>query len=323
MGLGVGRCLRWRCELLGVGGYGAAWLVELIRHLPAAGLAAAAAAEGGKQIGLDGGHGVRAIPSQLVLKVAVPNAVWKLKRAQGQQHSEEQQAAEDEEDELQAFRYACASIWKSEYNIMSACKGANCILACYGWGCGKMANGEAKHWLLLEYACHGSLQQQLVGPGGETRGLSFEQAREVVNDVAGDLTVANFHAHAIHQDVKPGNIMLCDPPAGTSLPHRPWVAKLGDWGISKQLSNPGCLGETLDHTPAYIAPEQREGHSHDVRLDCWQIGLLLLHIRLGLLPFYYLYSSDISEEEREQRRSGEELDNPDSPYHSLQWRRSL
>ena len=64
------------------------------------------------------------------------------------------------------------------------------------------------------------------------------------------------------------------------------------------------------------APEQEPGCGHDCRLDSWQLGLLLLHIRHGGLPFLYLYLPGISEEERQQRR-GEELDDPACPYHDL------
>ena len=77
------------------------------------------------------------------------------------------------------------------------------------------------------------------------------------------------------------------------------------------------VGRTLAFTPYYRAPEQVKGRAHDCHLDTWQVGLLLLHLSLGLPPFYYLEQLGLSEDEQQQRRSAAELDNPESPYCSL------
>ena len=315
-------------KLLGIGGYGVAFLVELISHIrPAAAAQPAAAADAASKRPAK----EQVVPKQLVLKGSLPEAAMKLKQQyqekfeqiqQQQQGGEQQQQLEGDDDILEAYSAwedKCSCSWRKEFDVMTKCLPYPGVLGCYGRGRVKIATGAEQEWLLLEYAEHGSLEQVLVGAEGQPQGLSPEQAREVLDDILFGLAIASRLAHAIHRDIKPENIMLCKPPASAaaSLRHCPWRAKLGDWGICKQLVSPAYLGRTLDHTPIYIAPEQQGGQCHDVRLDSWQVGLLLLHIRLGLPPFSYLFLPEVGDAEREQRRSGEELDNPDSPYCSL------
>ena len=292
-------------RLLGVGGYGAAWLVGLIGHTPKA--AAAAGRVGGVQAAGSSSSSFKRpavqLPEQMVLKVALPESALTERERAGMLPGD--------------WRRTCRDAWQREHAIMSACHPHSHMLGCYGWGSAAVATGEQQDWVLMEYAPHGSLQQQLVGPEGKAQGLSPQWARLVVRDVIEGMSWAASRARVIHRDIKPENIFLCDRRSNLFSHHCPWLSKVGDWGIAKQLETPADFGRTLVCTPVYRAPELREGYTHDVRMDTWQIGLLLLHIRLGLPPFFYLYSLDISEEERERRRSGEELDNDDSPYKSL------
>jgi serine/threonine protein kinase len=309
-------------KLLGVGGYGAAFLVEMICHTPAAEPAATAAGGKAKEV---------VLPKQLVLKVSLPESVVRCKQQhmkgmeqqQPQQQKEQQQQLEGEqthpEDEYAAWQHMCSCSWRKEFDVMRKCFPSNSVLGCYGRGRLVIGTGGEQEWLLLEYARYGTLEEQLVGPEGQPQGLGPEEAREVIQDVLEGLALASHKAHAIHRDIKPANIMLCETRNARANSPRlsTWLAKLGDWGICKQLLSPGYLGTSLTHTPVYIAPEQQEGQAHDVRLDSWQVGLLLLHIRLGWPPFFYLFHPEVGEAEREQRRSGVDLDNPASPYFNL------
>lgn len=86
--------------------------------------------------------------------------------------------------------------------------------------------------------------------------------------------LAEAHAKGIvHRDLKPGNIMLA----------RSGV-KLLDFGLAKQQTNPN---ETLTSsnvfvgTPAYMAPEQREGKAADCRTDIYALGLIFYEMATG------------------------------------------
>ena len=187
---------------------------------------------------------------------------------------------------------------------MKASKKSLWVLNCYGWGTVQLVTGEQVACLLLEHARWGSLEQQLADGEGNPQGLTPEVCREVMFDVLHGLENASSSSGAIHRDIKPANILLCDPPPGMKPRHRPWIAKLADWGTSAVPKGPCFLASTVQFTPAYQAPEMRKGYRHDSRLDSWCMGLLLLHIRSGRLPFLYLWEQGLGEEERNQRRSG-------------------
>jgi hypothetical protein len=94
------------------------------------------------------------------------------------------------------------------------------------------------------------------------------------------------YAHAqgvIHRDMKPSNIMLT----------REGVAKLTDFGIARAVGIPGLTrtGTALG-TPAYMAPEQIQGHLVDQRSDIYSLGVTLYEMVAGRVPFEKPKDSD-------------------------------
>jgi tetratricopeptide (TPR) repeat protein len=120
---------------------------------------------------------------------------------------------------------------------------------------------EGKLHLVMEYCPGGSLRQRLEeGP------LPQEQAIEWIRCLAD--TLGFVHARGVvHHDIKPDNILFGPDDS----------LKIGDFGIANQL------GGTL----FYLAPELHLGpvSEKDQRVDVYALGLTLLELLLGSLPF--------------------------------------
>jgi serine/threonine protein kinase/WD40 repeat protein len=111
--------------------------------------------------------------------------------------------------------------------------------------------------------------------------LPGNQVLQYGAQIADALTTA--HAHGIiHRDLKPGNVM--ETPKGI---------KLLDFGLAKYVTTSlfadteitlTLRGAVLG-TPAYMAPEQLEGHDCDARTDIFALGLVLFEMATGSRAF--------------------------------------
>jgi eukaryotic-like serine/threonine-protein kinase len=112
---------------------------------------------------------------------------------------------------------------------------------------------------------------------GETIACRLKKGALPVEDAiryAGQIAAALEAAHEkgiIHRDLKPGNVMLT----------RSGV-KVLDFGLARLEGDQTLTGEWMVlGTPAYMAPEQREGRIADARTDIYAFGCMLYEMVMG------------------------------------------
>jgi len=129
--------------------------------------------------------------------------------------------------------------------------------------------------ILMEYMDNGSLESALATNG------TFSEERLVV--VARDILHGLAYLHArniIHRDIKPANILV----------NTKGEVKIGDFGVSKVVSDTLEMCNSYVGTNAYMSPERFNpdayGGSYDgFAGDVWSFGLSLFELYVGHLPF--------------------------------------
>ena len=117
--------------------------------------------------------------------------------------------------------------------------------------------------------------------------LPESQAWHIALQVCHALDYANQNG-IIHRDIKPGNLILTEPPSGSELPaHVPFV-KIADFGLARFKDNPTSATITMDTgisgTPFYMSPEQVRGKQIDQHSDIYALGVTLWHMIAGYPP---------------------------------------
>jgi len=128
-----------------------------------------------------------------------------------------------------------------------------------------VGHAEQGPYLVLELLRGETLEARLAAGA-----LPVREAQRIGAEIARGLA----HAHGqgvVHRDLKPGNVFLCQD----------GQVKLLDFGLSHALGRRKADGGT----PAYMAPEQRQGAPEDERIDVFALGVILYQMLSGKLPF--------------------------------------
>src|SRR6478609_8430237 len=107
--------------------------------------------------------------------------------------------------------------------------------------------------------------------------LDLQRALAIVVDVASGLTAVHDQG-IIHRDLKPENIFL-------AVEGEHVVAKIIDFGVSKDLLESIGRANTVAGTATHMAPEQARGDSVDGRADEYALAVILYEALTGRLPY--------------------------------------
>lgn len=130
-------------------------------------------------------------------------------------------------------------------------------------------NAEGATFILMEYVAGHSLKELIEQ---HPHGLPLSRVKSIMAGLING--VAQLHAHDIvHRDLKPANVFLDND-----------VVKVGDYGLSKSITEAGRDHSVSVGTCHYMAPEIRSGR-YEKPVDTYALGIILYELLTGSPPF--------------------------------------
>lgn len=143
---------------------------------------------------------------------------------------------------------------------------------------GRLDDGRC--YLTMEYLEGENLATHLSQHGPMTAERAMVLWRQAVSAIA-----AAHRLQMVHRDIKPANLILTNK-EGDEGPEE--IVKVIDFGLAKQqtpdsvsTTNPGAVVGTM----LYMAPEQLKSGQASLASDVYSLGLLLIEMLTGRLPF--------------------------------------
>uniref|UniRef100_A0A8C2QPM8 non-specific serine/threonine protein kinase n=1 Tax=Cricetulus griseus TaxID=10029 RepID=A0A8C2QPM8_CRIGR len=132
---------------------------------------------------------------------------------------------------------------------------------------------NSRLFIVMEYCDGGDLMQRIQ----RQRGVLFSEDQILCWFVQISLGLKHIHdSKILHRDIKSQNIFLSKN--GT-------VAKLGDFGTARALSNSMELAQTCAGTPYYLSPEICQNRPYNNKTDIWSLGCVLYELCTLKHPF--------------------------------------
>ena len=150
------------------------------------------------------------------------------------------------------------------------------ILPLYDYG-EQSVNGAMLTFLVMPYREEGSLATWLQKGGFQL--LTVQIVEQMLQQAAAALQYAHDH-QVVHQDVKPSNFLIR---TSREHPKRPDLL-LTDFGIARLSMLTTRASQSIRGTPAYMAPEQWEGHPVPAT-DQYALAIMAYELLTGRPPF--------------------------------------
>ncbi|NXQ34572.1 NEK5 kinase, partial [Alaudala cheleensis] len=123
-----------------------------------------------------------------------------------------------------------------------------------------------KLYIVMEYCDGGDLMKRI----NMQHGVLFDEDQILSWFVQISLALKHIHDKKIlHRDVKAQNVFLSNNGK---------VAKLGDFGIARQLNSTTEFAHTCVGTPYYLSPEICENRPYNNKTDIWSLGCVLYEL---------------------------------------------
>ncbi|NXD09880.1 NEK5 kinase, partial [Nothocercus nigrocapillus] len=130
-----------------------------------------------------------------------------------------------------------------------------------------------KLYIVMEYCDGGDLRKRI----NMQHGVLFDEDQILSWFVQIALGLKHIHDRKIlHRDVKAQNIFLSQ---------KGKVAKLGDFGVARELNNTLELAYSCVGTPYYLSPEICENRPYNNKTDIWSLGCVLYELCALKHPF--------------------------------------
>ncbi|XP_041870223.1 serine/threonine-protein kinase Nek5 isoform X1 [Corvus kubaryi] len=130
-----------------------------------------------------------------------------------------------------------------------------------------------KLYIVMEYCDGGDLMKRI----NMQHGVLFDEDQILSWFVQISLGLKHIHDKKIlHRDVKAQNVFLSNNGK---------VAKLGDFGIARQLNSTTEFAHTCVGTPYYLSPEICENRPYNNKTDIWSLGCVLYELCTLKHPF--------------------------------------
>ncbi|KAF2973832.1 hypothetical protein EK904_004674, partial [Melospiza melodia maxima] len=132
---------------------------------------------------------------------------------------------------------------------------------------------ENKLYIVMEYCDGGDLMKRI----NMQHGVLFDEDQILSWFVQISLGLKHIHDKKIlHRDVKAQNVFLSNNGR---------IAKLGDFGIARQLNSTTEFAHTCVGTPYYLSPEICENRPYNNKTDIWSLGCVLYELCALKHPF--------------------------------------
>ena len=142
---------------------------------------------------------------------------------------------------------------------------------------------DDKLYLVMEFVDGVDAEKQLWAQSSFPESHAWYIARQVCHalDNANQMGI-------IHRDIKPGNLILTEAPAGTPMPLGVPFVKVADFGLAKfsdqQMDATITMDQSVSGTPFYMSPEQIQASEIDHRSDIYSLGTTIWHLITGAPP---------------------------------------
>lgn len=145
-----------------------------------------------------------------------------------------------------------------------------------------IAEYQGQHFLSMEYVDGEDLKSLLRRIGR----LPGDKALQIARQLCAGLAAAH-EKGVLHRDLKPANVML----DGSGR------VRITDFGLAA-VAGEVAQNDLRTGTPAYMAPEQREGREVSVASDIYALGLVLFELFTGQAAFQAETKAELDEKQR-------------------------